>query len=36
MKRRPLVLCILDGIGCGRKDAGDAVYLANTPTSIGS
>ena len=32
MKRRPLVLCILDGIGCGRRDAGDAVFLAHTPT----
>ncbi len=27
----PVVLCILDGIGLGRGDAGDAVHLARTP-----
>lgn len=29
---RPVVLCILDGVGWGRRDDGDAVFLANTPT----
>ena len=28
---RPVVLCILDGVGCGRRDDGDAVHLAATP-----
>ena len=28
---RPVVLCILDGIGLGRKDECDAVHLAKTP-----
>jgi 2,3-bisphosphoglycerate-independent phosphoglycerate mutase len=28
----PLLLIIMDGIGVGRKDAGNAVYLARTPT----
>ena len=28
---RPVVLCILDGIGWGRRDDGDAVALARTP-----
>ncbi len=28
---RPVVLCILDGIGWGRRDEGDAVALAHTP-----
>ncbi len=27
----PVVLCILDGVGLGRGDAGDAVALAHTP-----
>ncbi len=31
MKRGPVVLCILDGVGWGRRDRGDAVFLANTP-----
>ena len=28
---RPVVLCILDGVGWGQRDDGDAVYTANTP-----
>ncbi len=28
----PVLLCIMDGVGWGRRDDGDAVYLANTPT----
>lgn len=28
---RPVVLCILDGVGWGRRDDGDAVHLAATP-----
>ncbi len=28
----PMVLVIMDGVGWGRRDEGDAVYLANTPT----
>ena len=31
MKKRPIILCILDGIGWGRRDEGDAVFLARTP-----
>ena len=31
MTQRPVVLCILDGIGLGRQDECDAVHLANTP-----
>ena len=27
----PVVLCILDGVGLGRPDEGNAVYLARTP-----
>jgi len=27
----PVVLCILDGVGWGQRDDGDAVFLANTP-----
>jgi 2,3-bisphosphoglycerate-independent phosphoglycerate mutase len=27
----PFVLCILDGVGWGRRDESDAVYLADTP-----
>lgn len=28
---RSVVLCILDGVGIGKQDEGDAVFLANTP-----
>ncbi|MCK5456173.1 MAG: hypothetical protein KAI45_03535, partial [Melioribacteraceae bacterium] len=28
----PLLLVIMDGVGYGREDDSDAVYLANTPT----
>ena len=28
---RPVVLCILDGVGWGQRDDGDAVYTAKTP-----
>jgi 2,3-bisphosphoglycerate-independent phosphoglycerate mutase len=28
----PTVLCIMDGVGWGRRDDGDAVQVANTPT----
>jgi 2,3-bisphosphoglycerate-independent phosphoglycerate mutase len=28
---RPIVLCILDGVGWGRRDDGDAVWLARMP-----
>lgn len=28
---RPVVLCILDGVGWGQRDDGDAVYTAQTP-----
>ncbi len=31
MPNGPIVLCILDGVGWGRRDEGDAVYLASTP-----
>ena len=31
MPTGPVVLCILDGIGWGRRDRGDAVFLAKTP-----
>lgn len=31
MTERPVVLCILDGVGLGRKDESDAVHLAKTP-----
>ena len=31
MKARPVLLCILDGVGWGRRDEGDAVFLARTP-----
>ncbi|MDW3223796.1 MAG: 2,3-bisphosphoglycerate-independent phosphoglycerate mutase [Paracoccaceae bacterium] len=30
--RRPVVLCILDGWGIGKSSAGNAPFLANTPT----
>ncbi|MSP55661.1 MAG: 2,3-bisphosphoglycerate-independent phosphoglycerate mutase [Myxococcales bacterium] len=29
--RRPVVLCILDGVGWGQRDATDAVFVAKTP-----
>ncbi len=29
--RRPVILCILDGVGWGRRDATDAVFMARTP-----
>ena len=28
---KPVVLCILDGVGWGQRDDGDAVYTAQTP-----
>jgi 2,3-bisphosphoglycerate-independent phosphoglycerate mutase len=28
----PTVLCIMDGVGWGRRDQGDAVHVAHTPT----
>lgn len=28
---KPVVLVILDGVGIGKHDAGDAVFHANTP-----
>lgn len=31
METRPVVLCILDGVGWGRRDEGDAVARAATP-----
>ncbi len=31
----PFVLCILDGVGWGRRDGSDAVYLADTPVLDG-
>lgn len=31
MKLRPVVLCILDGVGWGRRDDTDAIFLAETP-----
>ena len=31
----PVVLCILDGVGIGRHDAGDAVFHASMPTLKG-
>ena len=31
MKKRPIVLCILDGYGLRDSSAGNAVWLANTP-----
>jgi 2,3-bisphosphoglycerate-independent phosphoglycerate mutase len=29
--RGPVVVCVMDGIGIGRRDPGDAVWLARTP-----
>ena len=31
MKKRPIVLCILDGYGLSNRIDGNAVKLANTP-----
>ena len=31
-RKSPTVLCILDGIGWGARDSGDAVATASTPT----
>ena len=31
MSAGPVVLCILDGVGWGRRDHGDAVFTADTP-----
>ncbi len=31
-RKGPLLLVIMDGVGYGRRDESDAVYLANTPT----
>lgn len=31
-RKGPLLLVIMDGVGYGRRDDSDAVYLANTPT----
>ena len=28
----PVVVCVMDGVGLGKRDPGDAVYLARTPT----
>jgi len=28
----PVVVCVMDGVGIGRQDASDAVWLARTPT----
>lgn len=28
----PVVVCVMDGVGIGREDASDAVWLARTPT----
>ncbi len=30
--RGPVVVCVMDGVGIGRRDATDAVYMAPTPT----
>jgi 2,3-bisphosphoglycerate-independent phosphoglycerate mutase len=29
--RGPVLVCVMDGVGLGRRDAGDAVWLARTP-----
>src|SRR5262245_23930182 len=29
--RGPVVVCVMDGVGIGRRDAGDAVWLARKP-----
>jgi 2,3-bisphosphoglycerate-independent phosphoglycerate mutase len=31
MVSSPVVLCVMDGVGWGRRDAGDAVHLASMP-----
>ncbi len=31
-QRGPVVVVVMDGVGVGRRDEGDAVWLANTPT----
>ena len=31
-RRGPLVIAVMDGVGCGLKDEFDAVHLARTPT----
>ena len=31
MKKRPIVLCIMDGYGISNRIEGNAVRLANTP-----
>ncbi|MFZ5479954.1 MAG: 2,3-bisphosphoglycerate-independent phosphoglycerate mutase [Myxococcota bacterium] len=31
VRRVPVVLCVLDGVGWGRRDDTDAVYVADTP-----
>ena len=28
----PVLLCVMDGVGIGRHDQADAVYMARTPT----
>src|ERR1700754_3304017 len=28
----PVLVCVMDGVGCGHHDEGDAVFLARTPT----
>jgi 2,3-bisphosphoglycerate-independent phosphoglycerate mutase len=28
----PVLVCVMDGVGCGHHDEGDAVWLARTPT----
>ena len=28
----PVVVCVMDGVGIGRGDPGDAVFMARTPT----
>lgn len=35
MSSAPFVLCILDGVGWGRRDGSDAVFLADTPALDG-
>ena len=30
--RGPVVVCVMDGVGNGRADEGNAVWLARTPT----
>ena len=35
MNERLVILCILDGVGCGRRGQMDAVFIAKTPTLDG-